>query len=49
MVLLQQSLPGFPLQGCKTEQSFLIPFNNELYAPVAKVTNAVEQNDRVIH
>jgi hypothetical protein len=40
--LLQQCLPGLSLQRRKAEQTFLISFNNELNAPVAKVANAIE-------
>src|SRR5688572_31218325 len=41
-------LTGGSLQGCEKKLSLSVPFDNEPNTPVAKVTNTVKKNNRMI-
>lgn len=48
-MLSQQFLPRFGLQGGKTKNSILVLFDDKIDARIAKITNAIKKNHRLIY
>lgn len=48
MVLFQNFLPRFRLQGRQTKNPFFVLLQNKIYGAIAKIANAVKQYYRVI-
>src|SRR5689334_7943117 len=49
MMLIQQFLSGFGLQGCKAKDSFPVLFQNKIDSTVTEITNPIKKYHRVIH